>query len=106
MSSVTSEEENFGSANGSANTSFIDNPSSQARLQTRPNSPVVAPTDEVLVSARRALQAVRMTNYDETTGEDADSALEKACHMLKGYTFKQDDLEKLSVVAKFVKHVT
>ena len=42
--------------------------------------------------AAPVVEANRMVNYDSQTGDDGDSALEKACHNLKGYEFEQNDL--------------
>ena len=72
------EEENFGSAN-------------ESLLVNTPDTNRGNPIDFGQVV--RALQAVAMVNYDSTTGEDTENALEKACHMLKGYEFQQNDLD-------------
>ena len=37
-------------------------------------------------------QGQAMTNYDEQSGQDGASALEKACNSLKGYEFDEQDL--------------
>ena len=85
MSLVNSgdEELEFGSANGSILITGTVNTPTTPRTNTTNNLRQVA----------QALQEVAMVNYDATTGEDTENALEKACHMLKGYEFQQDDLD-------------
>ena len=49
--------------------------------------------EEPFEDAPDRVPPVVMANYDETTGEDGDGALEKACHSLKGYEWDPNDLD-------------
>ena len=65
--------------------SETDSEGSDNSLRLRSHTPEIQETPETA--------PVRMVNYDSTTGEDADGALEKACHHLRGYGWEPNDLD-------------